>query len=65
MEISGPAWCESSSEGKQVPEGRGGRFCCCSWLHLCLCHVFQGTPAQSCTELGRAGLTKGRLASEE
>jgi hypothetical protein len=26
MEISGQAWCESSSEGKQMPAGRGSRF---------------------------------------
>ena len=39
--------------------GRGGRFCCCSWLHLRLCY------ASNSTKSGQAGPTKGRLASEE
>lgn len=32
-ELSGPAWCKSSSEGKQAQAGRGSSFlcfCCCS-----------------------------------
>jgi hypothetical protein len=46
MEISGLAWCESFSKGKQVQGERGSClycFCCCSWLHLCLYHDFQVT----------------------
>ena len=64
MEISRPAWCESSREGKQVRAARGSCFCCfccCSWLHL---RVFQVTLC--CPALSLVGqATRDRLAREE
>jgi hypothetical protein len=73
-EISSPAWCESSCEGKKVLAGRGSHFhsfCCYSWLPLCLYDAFQpstlfGCFPPPCTDSGWTNKrTRERLASEE
>ena len=68
MEISGPAWCESSSKRKQMQAGRGGKVPSTSAAAVgstSISAVPSRLPSYSCprVELGWAGPTREQLGS--
>jgi hypothetical protein len=69
-DISGPAWCEGSGEGKRVRTGQGSRFPASAAVvdSTSISAVISRLLRNSMppyTESSQAGPTRGRLACEE